>query len=174
MMETEITNSPPTMETEITSSPQDRRGNPGWWPPGVSGNPAGRPPGARNKATMAAEELLDGDAQAITRTAIELAKNGRMGALRLVMERICPPRKDRPVNFMLPKLEQPADALAAAAAIVDAVAAGELTPAEAAELSRVVSTYVATLEANDFEERLRKLEAARGMRSFSGRRPPAL
>jgi Family of unknown function (DUF5681) len=147
------------MEADSTDAQQGRRGNPAWQP-GVSGNPAGRPPGARNKATVAAEALLDGDAEAIATKAIELAMKGRMGALRLVMERICPPRKDRPVRFMLPKLEQPSDALAAAAAIVDAVAAGDLTPTEAAELSRVVSTYVATLEAADFDARLRKLEAA--------------
>ena len=33
------------------------RGRP--FPPGVSGNPAGRLPGTRNRATMAAEALLD-------------------------------------------------------------------------------------------------------------------
>ena len=148
------------MEAEDTDREQGRRGNPAWQP-GVSGNPAGRPPGARNKATVAAEALLDGDAEAIARTAVELAKEGRMGALRLVMERICPPRRDRPVKFMLPKLEQPSDAVAAATAIADAVAAGDLTPSEAAALSRLVSAYVAALQAVDFDARLRKLEAVR-------------
>ncbi len=44
--------------------------------PGQSGNPHGRPRGARNRATVAAEELLDGEADALTRKAIELAKQG--------------------------------------------------------------------------------------------------
>jgi len=35
-----------------------------------------------------------------------------------------------------------------------------LTPSEAGELSGVVSTYASTLEAADFDARLRKLEAA--------------
>jgi Family of unknown function (DUF5681) len=161
MMETEIANSPPMMETEITNSPQGRRGNPGWWQPGVSGNPAGRPPGARHKATMAAEALLDGEAEAIAGKLVELAKSGEMAAIRLAMDRICPPRKDRPVNFALPRLEQASDAAAAAAAISDAVATGDLTPSEATELSRFLSAYVATLEAADFDARLRKLEAPR-------------
>jgi len=52
-----------------------------------------------------------------------------------------PPRKDRPVCFELPKMIESKDAVSALAAIVGAVAAGELTPAEAAELSKVVDGY---------------------------------
>ena len=44
--------------------------------PGQSGNPAGRPRGSRNKATIAAETLLDGEAQALSRKAVELALEG--------------------------------------------------------------------------------------------------
>ena len=42
--------------------------------PGQSGNPAGRPKGARNKTTLAVEALLDGDAEALTREAIEKSR----------------------------------------------------------------------------------------------------
>jgi hypothetical protein len=66
--------------------------------PGQSGNPYGRPRGARNRATVVAERLLDGEADALTRKAIELAKEGDTTALRLCIERILPARKDRPVN----------------------------------------------------------------------------
>ena len=74
--------------------------------PGESGNPNGRPPGSRNKTTLAVESLLDGEAENLTRKAIELAKDGDLTALRLCLERIAPPRKDRPVTFSLPKLEE--------------------------------------------------------------------
>jgi Family of unknown function (DUF5681) len=50
--------------------------------PGQSGNPAGRPKGSRNKATLAVEALLDGEAEEITRKAIELAKKGDLAAIR--------------------------------------------------------------------------------------------
>jgi Family of unknown function (DUF5681) len=70
------------------------RGRP--FEPGTSGNPAGRPRGSRNKTTMAAEALLDGEAEGITRKAIEKALEGDMGALRLCLERVLPPRRDRP------------------------------------------------------------------------------
>jgi Family of unknown function (DUF5681) len=54
---------------------------------GRSGNPEGRPRGSRNKATMAVEALLDGEANAIARKAVERALEGDMAALRLCLER---------------------------------------------------------------------------------------
>jgi hypothetical protein len=41
---------------------------------GQSGNPDGRPKGARNATTIAVETLLDGEAETLTRKAIEMAK----------------------------------------------------------------------------------------------------
>ncbi len=128
------------------------------FPKGVSGNPEGRPVGARNKATLAMEALLDGEAETITRTAIEKAKEGDTTALRLCLERILPPRKDRPVSFSLPQLWTVADARAATAAIVAAVAAAEITVSEASELARLVDTYVRAVEASDLDKRLRTIE----------------
>ena len=61
---------------------------------GVSGNPRGRAAGTRNRATLAAMELLDGEAEALTRTAIDLALGGDMAALRLCIERIIPVRRE--------------------------------------------------------------------------------
>jgi uncharacterized protein DUF5681 len=109
--------------------------------PGQSGNPHGRPQGSRHKTTLAVEALLDGDADRLTRKAIEMALSGDTVAMRLCMDRIVPARKDRPVPFTLPKLETAADALAATAALVEAVAAGQLTPSEAAELSKLVEGF---------------------------------
>ena len=99
---------------------------------GQSGNPQGKPKGTRHRVTMAAEILLEGEAEAITRKAIELAKAGDGPALRLCMDRVYPARKDRPVRFRLPPLEKVGDAVAANAALVGAVASGDLTPSEAA------------------------------------------
>ena len=128
---------------------------------GQSGNPAGRPRGSRNKAAMALQDLLEHDAESIARTVTHLANDGNIAAIRMCMDRLCPPRKDRHVSFALPKLERAADAVNAAATIVDAVASGDLTPSEAGELSRVITAYATTLEAADFDARLRKLEAAK-------------
>src|SRR4051794_26843608 len=122
--------------------------------PGQSGNPRGRRAGSRNKATLAIDKLLDGEGQSIARKAVDLAKAGDLTAIRICMERLCPPRKDRPVMFDLPKLRAAADAVTASAAIVEAVAIGDLTPSEAAELSRVVDGFTRAFTAADLEARL--------------------
>jgi hypothetical protein len=126
--------------------------------PGKSGNPAGKPIGARNKTTVAMEKLLDNDAATITSKAIELAKNGDLTALRLCLERIIPPRKDRPVNFDMPEIKAPSDALVAATAIMRAVAGGDLTPSEAAELGKTIDSFARIAEIADLAERVRRLE----------------
>src|SRR5215204_3811545 len=117
---------------------------PQFFQPGRSGNPRGRPPGSRNKTTRAIDALLDGEAEALTRKAIELAKAGDLVALRLCLDRICPPRKDRPVRFALPELATAADAKLAASALLKAVADGDLTPSEASEIGRLLDSYTIT------------------------------
>ncbi len=127
---------------------------------GESGNPAGRPRGARNRTTMLMQDLLADHAEAIGRKAIALAQEGDIAAIRVCMDRLAPARKDEPVAFDLPPLDTATDSVAAAARIVAAVAAGELTPSEAAELAKVIDVYVRALEAKGFEDRLAKLEGA--------------
>jgi len=128
---------------------------------GESGNPAGRPRGARNRATLLMQNLLADDAEAIGRKAIEMAIAGDLAAIRLCMDRLAPVRKDEPVAFELPPIEKPADIVAATASIVAAVAAGELTTSQAAELCKVIDVYVRALENKGFDERLTKLENQR-------------
>jgi Family of unknown function (DUF5681) len=138
-----------------------RSGNPkGSFTKGNSGNPAGRRPGSRNKATLIAELLLDGEAEALTKKALELALDGDAAALRLCLDRIIPPRRQRAVQMSVPQVASAADLGPAMAAITNAAAQGAITPGEAAELARVVEIFVHAVETSDFERRLRALEAA--------------
>ena len=126
---------------------------------GESGNPAGRVRGSRNKRTVLAEHLLEGDTEAIVRTMIERAKEGDMAAVRLCVDRICPRLTDRPAGFELPPLVRPADGPPAIAAIAQALADGDLTAAEAADLGRFVESFARSFFEADFDKRLRELEA---------------
>jgi hypothetical protein len=108
---------------------------------------------------MTLESIMEGESEVITRKAIEMAKGGHMAAIRLVVDRLAPAGKERPIDFELPALNTPADAVTASAAIAAAVSAGDLTPLEATRLSSVVQTYVQALELFDIEKRVTKIEA---------------
>ena len=79
------------------------------------GNP-GRPKGTRHKTTLAIETLLEGEAEILTRKAIEMAKGGDITALRLCPDRIAPARKDRTIAFELPPVSTVADIVMASGA----------------------------------------------------------
>jgi hypothetical protein len=103
---------------------------------------------------MAIEALLEGEAEGLTRKAIEMALAGDNVAIRLCLDRLAPARRDRHVTFDLPPVKTAADAVAASGALMAAVS----TPSEAAEVSKILDTHVKTLEAAEFEERIAKLE----------------
>ena len=131
---------------------------------GQSGNPQGKPEGARNKSTVAVEVMLEGQAEGLTKKAIEQALGGNMIAMRLCLERICPPRKDRPVVFKLPKTGTPKGLVKGMAAIVGAVAAGDLTPSEGQALAALVEGQRKAIETESLEDRVAALERQQGSR----------
>jgi hypothetical protein len=125
---------------------------------GQSGNPAGRAVGSRNKATLAAERLFDGEADALSRKAVELALGGDGAALRVCLDRILPARRERPVQLDLPPIDSPADIAGAMAAVVAAAAQGRITPSEAVKLGQLVITFLRAIEVSEFDRRLQMLE----------------
>jgi len=135
-----------------------RRGRGRPFQKGQSGNPAGRPRGSVNRSTRAAELLLDGEAEALSRKAIELALAGDAAALRLCLDRTVAPRRERAVEVALPPIDSAADLLAAIKAIAGAVTGGTVSAAEALALSQMLETFLRAIEASDFEKRLRYLE----------------
>jgi hypothetical protein len=141
---------------------------------GQSGNPAGRPRGSRNAASLAAEAMLDGEAEALTRKAIDMALAGDTVALKLCIDRIFPVRKDRPVTFALPPITSPRDAADIAAAVAQAVAAGHITPSEAAEIGKVIEVYVKakTAELDDRTARVELMSDEELMRVIRGESTP--
>ena len=125
----------------------------------TSGN-SGRPKGARNKMTLAIESLLEGQAEALTQTAISKALDGDGMALRLCMERISPAPKDNPVSFTLPQMNTVLDASQVASSVLTAVSEGNITPIEATRVMGLIDSYRRTLELTEIEQRLLVLENA--------------
>ena len=123
----------------------------------TAGN-SGRPKGSRNKATIAIESLLQGQAEALTQTAVTKALEGDSVALRLCMERIAPAPKDQTISFRLPTMQNALDASVAAGTVLMAVSEGELTLIEATRVMGLIDSYRRTLELTEIEERLQALE----------------
>ncbi|MGE3366915.1 MAG: DUF5681 domain-containing protein [Rhizobiaceae bacterium] len=128
------------------------------WKAGQSGNPHGRRPGARNRATLAAQALLDGEAEGLARKAIELALAGDTVALRLCLERICPPRRDQPVRIDLPEADTAAAVAQSVAAVIAAVADGSITPDQGATLAGILDVRRKAVETLELERRIDALE----------------
>ena len=130
----------------------------GKFQPGESGNPAGRPKGSLNKTTLAMQELMEGEAEHITRKAIELAKAGDIAAIRLVLERLLPARKDSPITLELPAPIEQQDITQLMAVVLTATLNGEITPSEGQALSGLVETYRKAKETCELERKLEALQ----------------
>ena len=102
---------------------------------------------------------MEGDSDRVTRAVISAAAGGDMQAARLVLDRIAPPRREPATPIDLPTIETAADLPAAASAILQAVADGDLSPSEAGRLSGVLADTARALEAHEIENRVADLEA---------------
>ena len=120
---------------------------------------SGRPRGSRNRVTLAIDSLLEGQSDALTQTAISKALEGDSIALRLCMDRIAPPMKDKPVVFPLPRMHGAMDVSEAAGSVLSAVSEGTLTPIEGTRVMGLIDSYRRTLELTDIEYRLKALES---------------
>jgi hypothetical protein len=125
--------------------------------PGQSGNPAGKKAGTRNKATEAMMTLLDGQTEALTRKAVELALAGDTTALKLCLDRLCPVPKSaaQPVQVDLGGHNSMADI---ARAFVTAAAEGKIPPDIAAQMVSAVASAAKVEDMENLKERLETLE----------------
>jgi hypothetical protein len=138
------------------NSAKKQRGRP--FPKGVSGNPSGKPKGTRHKATQLAETLLDGQTEELIKKCVDMAMGGDGAAMKLCLDRLISPRKDRPVSLELPQIKNMDDATNAMAIIANAVSDGSITPIEGQVLSSIIENYRKTIETTELEKRIGELE----------------
>ena len=130
----------------------------GQFVPGTSGNPAGRPVGARNRSTLVAQALLEGEAEQLTRTVIDKALEGDGVALRLCLERLIAPKRDQALTVPIADLTKAENALTAMGEVIDAVKIGNLTPLEGQQMFELLDKWLKTVEVVEFAQRLATLE----------------
>jgi len=158
------------MDTDPANTGRDQGGR---FAPGWSGNPAGPPKGTSHRATRAAQALLNGEAEVLTRKAVDLALAGDVTALRLCIERLVPPCREARVHLPVPALESAADLPRILAFLLALAAGGAVTPGEAEKLARLTGEYAKAVELAEIEERLRRLEEAAANRGSTDGRQDA-
>jgi hypothetical protein len=123
--------------------------------PFAKGNP-GRKPGSKNRSTQLAAALLEGEIEALLRTAIQLARAGNVPMLKFLLGRFLP--RDRPVKLDLPQMVFADDGVEALGCVIRAVSGGEITPSEGAALAAIVKSHTDAIDNADVVKRLDAIE----------------
>lgn len=121
---------------------------------GQSGNPKGKTKGTKNKATRIVESLMQNELDSICQKLLELAVDGNIQAIKLVLDRILPPKASRSVEIAIPKIENAKDALQAISMVIHAVGEGELTPSEGEAITKIIQSFTQSLQSYEFDQRL--------------------
>jgi hypothetical protein len=107
---------------------------------------------------LATEALLEGEAETLTRKAIDLALDGDVTALRLCLERICPPRKGRTLRIPLEAPNDAAGVVGALSDLIHSLGKGSIDTEEAAAVAALLEGHRRALETNELEQRLAEIE----------------
>ena len=139
---------------ETTASDRTERDHAGRFQPG---NP-GRPKGARHAALVALDAIGADNARDVMQAVVDAAKAGDMRAADILLSRLWPARKGRPVTLDMPPLRTAADVAGALAEVAAEMAAGTITPEEAGAVAAVLETQRRAIETEDLERRIATLE----------------
>jgi hypothetical protein len=125
---------------------------------GVSGNPKGKPKGAKDKRTEL-RALFEPHKEELVKTLIHWANIGDMSAMRIVMDRLMPPVRESPIRVTIPKITGPEDCTKAQAAVLNAVAAGEMLPGEGQVLSGLIDAQRRAYETSTLAKEMQDMRA---------------
>jgi len=143
--------------TENTVSKTDKQSKPWQFSKGQSGNPNGKPKGTQHKATQLAQQLFKGEAENIIRKIIELALDGDMAALKICIDRICPPLKAQSQSIHIDYVKNQ-DLTNTAKQILEQVTQGNIPPDIGMQLINSIITITKTKEIEDIHKRIEAIQ----------------
>jgi len=126
---------------------------------GTSGNPAGRPKGVKDRRVKY-RELIESHAAKLIKATVAKALDGDMAALRLCLERICPPIKAKDELVHIAELK--GNLTSQGQTIITAMGAGTIAPSEAARMLQALAAQARIIEVDELDRRVSALEARRG------------
>ena len=141
-----------------TSTPRKPRGKP-FEPGNQQGR--GRPPGSRNKKTLLLQELLDEYGKVVVQRVIKKAADGDRTAMKLVFERVLPVMQENRMEMDLPELRNAADLTMASAALIQALANGEVTVEQSRAMAELLQCHRNLFVSGEIERRVAALERGR-------------
>jgi uncharacterized protein DUF5681 len=121
----------------------------------------GRPKGSKNKITKKMQELLEKYSESILQKCMSMALKGDRMAMKLCIERLFPARRDGFVQMPLPRTHTVEQLAASSERVLQAIARGQITPAEGEAISRILEDRRRVIESTELESRLEALEANR-------------
>lgn len=116
----------------------------------------GRKPGSKNRTSVVAAALLEGEIADLVRKGVELALAGDVTMLKFFLGRTLP--RERLIKVDLPRMDVADDAVEALAAIALTISEGKISPSEGAALATVVNYTSSAIEVADMVNRVNILE----------------
>ncbi len=102
----------------------------------------GRPLGSKNRVTIAASNILEEQASAISEKAVSMALQGDRVMIKTILDKLVPTKKSIPVSLPdMPVVESISDISLVTGYILKAIADGKLSPVDA-EYSRAIRTPI--------------------------------
>lgn len=126
--------------------------------PGQSGNPAGKPRGTRHRATQLAQTLMEGGIEDAVNVVLQAAKSGDVQAAKVIIDKLLPAVRERPVTIDLPDVTTATGVSEAQTAVLKALADGEIAPGEATAIAGVIEARRRSIETMELEQRVAALE----------------
>src|SRR3954469_3179795 len=158
----------PRQEQSMSDQSDDFRQADGRFGKGNPGGP-GRPR-LRDRAAALDRRAAEAGADLVD-VALEQAKGGNLKAVEMLLDRIWPVRRGRPVEIEAPPIRATADLLPVGAALSDAVLSGDVTPEEGKAAARVVEAHRKMIMTVDHERRIRAIEEEDDEQAYLARPP---